>query len=153
MTYSKQLLKVPLLTFMIIFLLLARWGRTVNTATIFSGSSNWLLWSTLNNNNNYKHIYLFLHSFIPFVDERKTLIPCLWLLYDFLSSKNYVNVTLKSTSKKNLHFFSCHLEGHWRKYQDLDPDPLVTGTDLDPYQNVTDPQHCKQLPYGIQKIK
>jgi hypothetical protein len=39
--------------------------------------------------------------------------------------------------------FSCHLEGHWRKYQDPepDPDPLVKGRDPDPYQNVMDPQH------------
>jgi hypothetical protein len=26
----------------------------------------------------------------------------------------------------------------------LDPDPLVRGTDPDPHQNVTDPQHCSQ---------
>ncbi len=25
---------------------------------------------------------------------------------------------------------------------ELDPDPLVRGTDPDPHQNVTDPQHC-----------
>jgi hypothetical protein len=24
----------------------------------------------------------------------------------------------------------------------MDPDPLVRGTDPDPYQNVTDPKHC-----------
>jgi hypothetical protein len=27
----------------------------------------------------------------------------------------------------------------------LDPDPLVRGTDPDPHQNVTDPQHCTHL--------
>jgi hypothetical protein len=39
--------------------------------------------------------------------------------------------------------FSCHLEGHWRKYQDpeSDPDPLVRGMDPDPNQNGMDPQH------------
>ncbi len=48
--------------------------------------------------------------------------------------------------------FSCHLEGHWRKYQDPEPDtesdpdnpnpdPLVRGADPDPHQNVTDPQY------------
>ncbi len=38
---------------------------------------------------------------------------------------------------------SCRLEGHWRKWQDLDPDPipLVTGTG----QNVMDPQRYPQL--------
>ncbi len=46
---------------------------------------------------------------------RKTLIPTiLWLLYDFLSLKSDVNVTLKSNNKKTLKFFS-HLDGHLRK--------------------------------------
>jgi hypothetical protein len=31
-------------------------------------------------------------------------------------------------SKKKI--FSCHLEGHWRKYQDPEPDPLVRGMDM-----------------------
>jgi hypothetical protein len=26
--------------------------------------------------------------------------------------------------------------------KEVDPDPLVRGTDPDPHQNVTDPQHC-----------
>jgi hypothetical protein len=48
---------------------------------------------------------------------RKTLIPTvLCLLYNFLSLKNDVNVLSKSNKQKNL--------------------------DLDPYQNVTDLQHC-----------
>ncbi len=39
-------------------------------------------------------------------------------------------------------FFSCHLEGQWRKCQDPEPDTLARGADPEPYQNVTDPQHC-----------
>ncbi len=42
----------------------------------------------------------------------------------------------KSLEKKNN--FCLRLEGHWRKEQD--PHPLVTS--MDPYQNVTDPEHC-----------
>ena len=38
----------------------------------------------------------------------------LWLLCDFLSLKNDVNVVLKSNKKKKL-ISSCHLEGHWQK--------------------------------------
>ncbi len=60
----------------------------------------------------------------------------LWLLYDFLSLKNYVNVALKSTvitnkPKKFRIFFCCLLEGYWRKQQDPEPDPnpIVRGTD------------------------
>ncbi len=41
----------------------------------------------------------------------KTLIPTvLWLLFDFLSLKNDVNVPSKRNKQKN-----WHLEGHWRK--------------------------------------
>ncbi len=51
---------------------------------------------------------------------RKTLIPTvLWLLYDFLSLKNDVNVPSKSNKS---------WRSHWRKKQDPDPD-------LDPYPN------------------
>jgi|LakMenEpi03Aug12_release.lakeMendotaPanAssembly.Ray.scaffolds.fasta_scaffold5110350_1 hypothetical protein len=44
---------------------------------------------------------------------------------DFLSLKNDVKYLQKLISKKN------SLEGHWRKYQDPepDPDPLVRGAD------------------------
>ncbi len=46
---------------------------------------------------------------------RKPLISTvLWLLYDFLSVKN--DVTISSKSK------TWHLEGHWRKEQDPEPD-------------------------------
>jgi hypothetical protein len=36
----------------------------------------------------------------------------LWLLYEFLSLKNDLNVALKSNKQKNKMIFSCHLEGH-----------------------------------------
>jgi hypothetical protein len=50
---------------------------------------------------------------------RKTSIPTvLWLLYDFLSLKNVVNLASKSNKQKkgekNI-IFSCHLEDHCRK--------------------------------------
>ncbi len=60
---------------------------------------------------------------------RKILSPTgLWLLYDILSSKNDIDVAWKS-NKQN--FFTCHLEGHWRKNQDPVPNPdlLVRATD------------------------
>ncbi len=49
---------------------------------------------------------------------RKTLIPTvLWLLLDFFSLKNYVNVPLKSNMQKNIFLlvFCWRLEGQWRK--------------------------------------
>ncbi len=61
---------------------------------------------------------------------RKTLIPTvLWLLNDLLSLKNDVNVPSKSNKQKN---YCGRLEDHWKKQQDLDPDPLVRGTGMDP---------------------
>ncbi len=64
---------------------------------------------------------------------RKTLNhTVLWLLYDILSLKNYVNVASKSNKQKNIEqkmILSCHLEGHWQKYQDRHPDSLGRGTD------------------------
>ncbi len=57
----------------------------------------------------------------------KTFIfTVLWLLYDFLSLKNYVNVPSKSNKQKNLRnkiFVCLCLQDHRRKWQD--PDPLV----------------------------
>jgi hypothetical protein len=73
---------------------------------------------------------------------RKTLISTvLWLLYDFLSLKNVVNVLQKwygnQKAQKKI-IFCRRLEGHWRKEQDTDL--LVRGIDLNPdpdsYQNV-----------------
>ncbi len=60
-------------------------------------------------------------------DGKKTFmfIYVLWLLYDILSLKNYVNVPSKSNKQKKIFLLS---EGRWRKYQDPDPDPLVRGT-------------------------
>ncbi len=58
----------------------------------------------------------------------------MWLFFDFLSWKNYVNVRSKSSKGKFLLTKICfllHLEGQWWKYQDPDP-----------HQNVMDPQHC-----------
>ncbi len=56
-----------------------------------------------------------LDSFLP--------VPTvLWLLCDFLSLKDDVNVPSKSNkviSKKII--FSCHFEGHWRKWQNPAP--------------------------------
>jgi hypothetical protein len=62
--------------------------------------------------------------------KNKLLISAvLWLLYDFLSVKNDVNVALKKETSKT---FCWHLEGHWWKEHDPErgPDPLVRGTDL-----------------------
>ncbi len=46
----------------------------------------------------------------------KILIPnVLWLPYDFLSFKTYVNIPSNRTKQKQL----CRLEGHWRKIAGL----------------------------------
>ncbi len=71
------------------------------------------------------------------------IIFCVFF-YDFLSSKTDVNVPSTSNKKKKFlnMFFDWHLESHWRK--EHDPDPQVSGTDPQiphPFQNVTDPQH------------
>ncbi len=91
----------------------------------------------------------------------KTLIPAvIWLLYDFLSQKNDVNVLyirkVKSRKMQKKIVFCWRIEGQGRKQQD--PDPLVRGPDPDPYQNVTDPQHCSlgkdkvdTIPYQFKK--
>jgi hypothetical protein len=52
---------------------------------------------------------------------RKTLIPnVLWLIYDFLSLKNDVNVPSKSNKQKNLSFPNFHmLTVNWQKVIDL----------------------------------
>ncbi len=56
------------------------------------------------------------------------------------SFENDVNVASKCNN-------SCHLEVHWRKYQDPEPNP-----ESDPYQNVTDLQHIDQLLHWL-KLK
>jgi hypothetical protein len=61
---------------------------------------------------------------------RKTFIPpILGVLYDFLSLKNDVNVVSKSNKQKN----PGGAGSVSQRYGSADPDP---------YQNVTDPQHC-----------
>jgi hypothetical protein len=56
---------------------------------------------------------------------------CFVTLYDFLSLKNDVNVPSKRNKHKNFKkiIFWWHLQGHWRKEQDPEPDPLVKDTD------------------------
>ncbi len=84
---------------------------------------------------------------------RKTLIPTvLRILFDFLSSKNDVNVPSKSNKQKNFvkkFDFCWRLKGKWRKNQvsDPNPDPLVRGM----YPRIRihtklslDPQRCSQ---------
>jgi hypothetical protein len=62
---------------------------------------------------------------------------------------NDVNEPSKSDKPKirEKNFFCLRLEGHRRKEQDRepDPDPLVRGPEPDPYQNVTDPEHCVSI--------
>ncbi len=66
---------------------------------------------------------------------RKTLIlTVLWLLYDFLSLKNDVNVASKSKKQKT-YSFSCRPWSVSQRYGSVDPDP---------YQNVTDLQNWQQ---------
>ncbi len=49
--------------------------------------------------------------------------------------------------------FFLHPLSHWRKESDpeldQESDPLVTGTDPDPHQNVTDPQHFLAVTKGL----
>ncbi len=77
---------------------------------------------------------------------RKTLIPTvLWLLYDFLSLGNDVNVASKVTRRKTLNFFLSS----WRSLTKIagsgagsEFDSQSYGSAVpDPYHNVTDPQN------------
>jgi hypothetical protein len=81
---------------------------------------------------------------------RKTLIPTfLWLLYDFLSSKNDVNVPSKSNDQKKIIFvdvLKISIRNAWIRIQSrtgilkTDPDPATLKS--------PDPQHLTlELPY------
>ncbi len=90
---------------------------------------------------SYQRYGSFYH---PAKKIRKTLIPTVfWLLYAFLSLKimeiYLKKVISKFLGKKIIFYWPWN---HWHKEQDLDPDPLVRGTD--PHQNDTDPQHCSK---------
>jgi hypothetical protein len=85
----------------------------------------------------------------PFV--RALISTALWRLYDIFICEEWryiynVNVPSKSNKQRSLGKNSKPLEGHWRKEQDPDPDPIVRGTyksaDLDTYQNVTESEQC-----------
>ncbi len=66
----------------------------------------------------------------------------------FLSLMNNVNVPSISNRQKYLEkklLFVGILKVTDEKSRIPDPDPEVTGTDPDLYQNVTDPQHWKTI--------
>ncbi len=76
---------------------------------------------------------------------RKTLIhTVLWLLYDFLSLKNYVNVASKSNKQKKLRTKNDFELSSWRSLTKIpgSVSQRCGSADPDPYQNVTDPQDC-----------
>jgi hypothetical protein len=90
-------------------------------------------------------------------DPDLTLFVRIWILQSSskISKKNfhfYCFVTslwllileewCKCNLQKVISKITWHLEGHWRKEQDPVPDPSISCTDPDPYQNVMDPQHC-----------
>ncbi len=67
---------------------------------------------------------------------RKTLIPTVWwLLFDFLSLKNDVNVPAKSNKQKKFKKKISFWLVSWRSMRKL--------AGSDPHQNVMDPQHWK----------
>ncbi len=79
----------------------------------------------------------------------KTLNPIvLWLLYDFLSLKNDVNVPSKSNKQKNIFLLTS-----WRSLTKIAGSGSASGSisqgygsaDPDPYQNFLDPQHWLEL--------
>ncbi len=93
---------------------------------------------------------------------RKTLIPtALWLLFDFLSCKNYVNVPSKSNHQKNFLTKISFLLASWRSMTKIAGSGSASGSgfesgsisqrhgsaypdpDPDPHQNVMDPLHCQ----------
>jgi len=87
---------------------------------------------------------------------KKTLILIVfWLLYDFLSLKNYVNVPPKSNTQKKLEIKSF-LIGVLKANDEIARSGSISksrgSADPDPYQNVTDPQHwCPERMSNEQK--
>ncbi len=87
----------------------------------------------------------------PSKNSRKTLIPTvLWLLLDFLSLKNDVNVPSKSNQQK--FFLMSFLLASWRsmtKRAGSGSESISQrhgSADPDPHQNVIDPKHWTQPP-------
>jgi hypothetical protein len=78
-------------------------------------------------------------NFLKFCEHYLALISTvLWLLYDFLFLKKDVNVPSQRNKHKNSErkkIFYWHLDVHWRKGQDPEPDrhpdpePLIKDTD------------------------
>jgi hypothetical protein len=75
---------------------------------------------------------------------RKTLIPTVLTIFDFVSLKNGVNVPLKSNKHKNF-FWISFLLASWRSMTKIAGSGTISqrygSADPDPYKNVTDPQH------------
>ncbi len=87
---------------------------------------------------------------------RTTLIPTvLWLLFDFLSLKNDVNVPSKSNKRK---FFYSILLASWKLMKKITGSGSRSGSisqrhgsaDPDPYQNATNLQYCFALIVSIE---
>ncbi len=83
---------------------------------------------------------------------RKTLISTvLWLPFDFLSLKNDVEVPSKSTMQKNFLKQIRILLASWRSMLKIEGSGSGSisqrrgSPDLDPHQNVMDPEHCATL--------
>jgi hypothetical protein len=74
-----------------------------------------------------------------FHHQAKIVSTVLWLLYDFLSLKNDVNVSLKSNKQKNFqnnYFLMAFMVTDEKSRIRI----RIRSADLDPYNNVTDPQ-------------
>ncbi len=90
---------------------------------------------------------------------RKALISTvLWLLFDFLSSKNDVNLISKSNKQKNFFklVFCWRLEGQWIAGSGSEIGSISRrhgSADLEPYQNDIDPLHCSKLKGNVTLIK
>ncbi len=85
----------------------------------------------------------------PSKNSKKTLhFYCTGIvnLYDFFIYQEWFKCTLKKVKSKKM-YFCCHLEGHWRKDQDPDPEQDPHNN---PYQNTTDP-HSTTLGKNILK--
>ena len=91
---------------------------------------------------------------------RKALISSvLWLLFDFLSLKNYVKVPLKNSNMQENFFLKISfLLASWRSVMKIEGSGSASGSesesgsgsisqrhgsaDPEPHQNVMDPEHC-----------
>jgi hypothetical protein len=78
-------------------------------------------------------------------EEKYSIPTVLWLVLDFLSLKNDVNVPSKTNKQKKFFIFFIFLLASWRSMTKIAGSGSISqrhgSADPDPHQNVMDPEH------------